>query len=92
MPARPGNKREAALISYNSSGLRVSIYSMNDLARQVCHEDPQRCVERGGDAPCLIPQSIDEYEAGSLGMLSAAAGMPAGWAGEADARTVTGLS
>lgn len=36
--------------------------------------------------------AIDGYEAGSLGMLSAAAGMPATWAGEADARTVTGLS
>lgn len=36
--------------------------------------------------------AIDGYEAGSLGMLSAAAGMPASWAGEADARTVTGLS
>lgn len=30
--------------------------------------------------------AVDGYEAGSLGMLSAAAGMPASWHGEADAR------
>ncbi len=36
--------------------------------------------------------AVDGYEAGSLGMLSAAAGMPASWTGETDTRAVMGLS
>jgi 4,5-DOPA dioxygenase extradiol len=36
--------------------------------------------------------AVDGYEAGSLGMLSAAAGMPASWTGETDRCAVVGLS
>ncbi len=36
--------------------------------------------------------AVDGYEAGSLGMLSAAAGMPASWRGETDERADKGLS
>jgi 4,5-DOPA dioxygenase extradiol len=36
--------------------------------------------------------AVDGYEAGSLGMLSAAAGMPASWRGETDASADKGIS
>jgi len=36
--------------------------------------------------------AVDGYEAGSLGMLSAAAGMPEGWQGATDARGESGLT
>jgi 4,5-DOPA dioxygenase extradiol len=39
-----------------------------------------------------IDFAVDGYEAGSLGMLSAAAGMPAGWRGATDAGAEAGLS
>src|SRR5487761_1019219 len=39
-----------------------------------------------------ITFAVDGYEAGSLGMLSAAAGMPASWRGATDACAETGLS
>lgn len=39
-----------------------------------------------------IAFAVDGYEAGSLGMLSAAAGMPASWRGATDACAETGLS